>query len=91
MTSPNIPPSRSGTPHQFNQSFQQRGRQLSMWLKVWAELDLSDVPQLTGHGTVTVSADLNLNPAVAATANIEARPGKRTKLDQPRPTVRHRQ
>ncbi len=46
--------------------FQQRGRQPSMWLKVWAELDLSDVRQLTGHGTVTVSADLNLNPAVAA-------------------------
>jgi hypothetical protein len=46
--------------------FQQRGRQPSMWLKVWAELDLSDVRQLTGHGTVTVSADLNLNPAVPA-------------------------
>ena len=46
--------------------FQQRGRQPSMWLKVWAELDLSDVRQLTGHGTVTVAADLNLNPAVAA-------------------------
>jgi len=46
--------------------FQQRGRQPSMWLKVWAELDLSDVRQLTGHGTVTVSADLNLNPSVAA-------------------------
>lgn len=46
--------------------FQQRGRQPSMWLKVWAELDLSDVRQLTGHGTVTVSADLNLNPAAAA-------------------------
>ena len=39
-----------------------------MWLKVWAELDLSDVRQLTGHGTVTVSADLNLNPAIAAAA-----------------------
>ena len=46
--------------------FQQRGRQTSMWLKVWAELELSDVRQLTGRGTVTVSADLNLNPAVAA-------------------------
>jgi hypothetical protein len=46
--------------------FQQRGRQPSMWLKVWAELDLSSVRQLTGHGTVTMSADLNLNPAVAA-------------------------
>ena len=46
--------------------FQQRGRQPSMWLKVSAELDLADVRQLTGHGTVTVSADLNLNPAVAA-------------------------
>ena len=45
--------------------FRQRGRQPSMWLKVSAELDLSDVRQLTGHGTVTVSADLNLNPAVA--------------------------
>lgn len=45
--------------------FRQRGRQPSMWLKVWAELDLSDVRQLTGRGTVTVSADLNLNPAVA--------------------------
>lgn len=48
--------------------FQQRGRERSMWLKVWAELDLSDVRQLTGHGTVTVSADLNLNPAIAAAA-----------------------
>jgi len=46
--------------------FQQRGRQPSMWLKLWAELDLSDVRQLTGHGTFTVSADLNLNPAVVA-------------------------
>ena len=46
--------------------FQQRGRQPSMWLKVSAELDLSDVRQLTGHGMVTVSADINLNPAVAA-------------------------
>ncbi len=46
--------------------FQQRGRQPSMWLKVWAELDLSDVRQLAGRRTVTVSADLNLNPAVAA-------------------------
>lgn len=45
--------------------FRQRGREPSMWLKVWAELDLSDVRQLTGHGTVRVSADLNLNPAVA--------------------------
>src|SRR5262245_17638101 len=35
--------------------FQQRGRQPSMWLKVSAELDLADVRQLTGHGTVTVS------------------------------------
>ena len=43
--------------------FHQRGRQPSMWLKVWAELDLSDVRQLTGRGTITVSADLNLTPA----------------------------
>lgn len=44
--------------------FHQRDRQLSMWLTFSAELDLADVQQLTGRGTVTVSGDLNLNPAV---------------------------
>jgi hypothetical protein len=44
--------------------FQQRGRQPSMWLKVSAEVDMSDGRRRTGHGMVTVSADLNLSPAV---------------------------
>lgn len=44
--------------------FHQRGRPPSLWLKVSAELDLPDVRALTGHGRVTVSADLNLNPTI---------------------------
>ena len=46
--------------------FQQRGRPPSMWLTVWAVVDLPDVRRLTGHGTIVVTAELNLNPAVAA-------------------------
>jgi hypothetical protein len=44
--------------------FQQRGRPPSFWLTMTAELDLPDIRQLTGHGEVTVRADLNLNPSV---------------------------
>ena len=46
--------------------FQQRGRPPSLWLTVSADLDLPDLRQLTGHGEVTVVADLNLNPSVEA-------------------------
>jgi hypothetical protein len=44
--------------------FHQRGRSPSLWLRVVAELDLPDLRGLTGHGEVTVLADLNLNPSV---------------------------
>ena len=44
--------------------FQQRGRPPSFWLTVTADVDLPDLRQLTGHGEVTVRADLNLNPSV---------------------------
>jgi hypothetical protein len=43
--------------------FQQRGRVPSLWLTVTAELDRQDLPELTGHGKVTVFGDLNLNPS----------------------------
>jgi len=44
--------------------FHQRGRPASFWLTFSAELDLPDLRRLTGHGEVTVIADLNLNPSV---------------------------
>jgi hypothetical protein len=44
--------------------FQQRGRPPSMWLTVSAVLDLPDLRGLTGHGEISVRADLNLNPSV---------------------------
>ena len=44
--------------------FQQRGRPPSMWLTVSAVLDLPDLRGLTGHGDISVRADLNLNPSL---------------------------
>ena len=44
--------------------FQQRGRPPSMWLTVSAVVDLPDLRGLTGHGEISVRADLNLNPSV---------------------------
>lgn len=44
--------------------FKQRGRAPSLWLTIRAELDLADLRELTGHGEISVLADLNLNPSV---------------------------
>jgi hypothetical protein len=44
--------------------FQQRGRPPSMWLTMSAVVDLADLRELTGHGEISVHADLNLNPSV---------------------------
>jgi hypothetical protein len=42
--------------------FHQRGRPPSLWLTVWAELELPELRGLTGRGDIVVVADLNLNP-----------------------------
>jgi hypothetical protein len=42
--------------------FQQRGRPPSLWLTVWAELELPELRELIGRGNIVVVADLNLNP-----------------------------
>lgn len=43
--------------------FRNGERALSMWLTVRATLDLPDVRRLTGHGEISLFAELNLNPA----------------------------
>ena len=43
--------------------FRQRGRPPSLWLTIWAEVELPEFRGLTGHGVIVVTADLNLNPA----------------------------
>jgi hypothetical protein len=43
--------------------FHQRGRQPSLWLTVWAKLELPEFRGLTRRGDIVVFADLNLNPA----------------------------
>ena len=46
--------------------FRQRGRPPSMWLTMRAEIDLPELDQLTGRGTIAAIADLNLNPVADA-------------------------
>jgi hypothetical protein len=43
--------------------FRQRGRPPSLWLTIWAEVELPELRGLTGRGEIVVTADLNLNPA----------------------------
>ena len=46
--------------------FHQRGRPPSLWLTLWAEVELPELRGLTGRGEIVVAADLNLNPAAPA-------------------------
>jgi hypothetical protein len=48
--------------------FHQRGRPPSLWLTIWAEVELPELRGLTGRGEIVVAADLNLNPAAPASA-----------------------
>jgi len=44
--------------------FHQRGRPPSFWLTVAANVELPDLRRLTGHGEITITGELNLNPSV---------------------------
>jgi hypothetical protein len=46
--------------------YRQRGRPPSLWLTIWAEVELPELRGFTGRGEIVMTADLNLNPVAPA-------------------------